>query len=675
MKIINILFILVLFNNNSGFTQNLVPNPSFEDTIGGCPTSFTGMAYCKDWNSWDGSTSDYFIYCSSVPWSLASVPSNQAGYQVARSGKAYAGFITNKIDSFSTIQSDWNEYVMTQLKFPLIVGQLYELTFYLNLANKTGHTTSSYGVLLSTNSHRYNFNTQGYLNESPQLKNTPGNYLLDKTNWVEFKRRFIADSSYQHITIGNFLDRFQSPMVNVDNNLFSPPHDFPYFLIDDVSIFPIHTICQGDTIELNSLGNTLFSWATTFSPQTIFSNDSSIIVSPSSNTTYIDYSNGDTSYYYVEVLSNNSINFGNDTNLCVGQSLLLEAAISNSTYLWQDNSTDYKYEVSQPGTYWVHVTNGCGAFTDTINVTYNIIPVYLGNDTSICFGSIVVLDPGISNATYLWNTTNTNQQQQVNPSWGYINTYWVQVKDSNGCGIDTINISVVPYYAGNLLGKDTFLCETQHIELKANDLLVDTYLWSTGSTDSVIIVTTSGQYWLKTINKCYTYYDTVNVSLIPKPIYQLNNEINLCEGDTISLSVNSSQNIATWWNNFYLPIFKVHNEGTYHVKIHSQGCYYVDSINVIIINCEISITVPNVFTPNQDGVNDFFMVTIENVNDYNINIFNRWGQLVFESNDITNNWEGIFKEKDCSNGTYFYIINASNEFESKIFKGTLSLIR
>ncbi|MDT8412193.1 MAG: hypothetical protein RQ875_07025 [Vicingaceae bacterium] len=268
------MIVLVLFYSNSSISQNLVPNPSFEDTIGGCPTSFTGMAYCKDWSSWGGTTSDFFIYCSNINWSSVSVPNNFAGYQLAKTGKAYAGIIMNIIDSFYVNnQNDWNEYVISQLKVPLDIGQLYELTFYLNLADEAGHTTSSYGVLLSTNSHQNNYNNQGFINETPQLKNTMGNYLLDKTNWVRFKRRFIADSNYHHITIGNFLDRFQTPMVNVDNKLFSPPSDYPYFFIDDVSIYPIYSICLGDSIELHSLGDSLFSWATTTIPQTVFSND------------------------------------------------------------------------------------------------------------------------------------------------------------------------------------------------------------------------------------------------------------------------------------------------------------------------------------------------------------------------------------------------------------------
>lgn len=135
------------------------------------------------------------------------------------------------------------------------------------------------------------------------------------------------------------------------------------------------------------------------------------------------------------------------------------------------------------------------------------------------------------------------------------------------------------------------------------------------------------------------------------------------------------KHIVYWWDSYYFSTFNVYNEGTYQVTIYKQGCYYKDSVIVTTKKCEIDITIPNVFTPNKDGINDFFIIATENVKDYAIAIYNRWGQLVFESNDKTYHWNGTFKEKDSSNGTYFYIIKVSNEFDSKVFKGSLSLMR
>src|SRR5690606_15424578 len=79
-----------------------------------------------------------------------------------------------------------------------------------------------------------------------------------------------------------------------------------------------------------------------------------------------------------------TLNLGNDTALCQGETLTLYATTANATYLWQDNSTNPTFNVTQQGTYWVQVTNNCGTTTDTINVSYNPIPtVNLGNDTTL----------------------------------------------------------------------------------------------------------------------------------------------------------------------------------------------------------------------------------------------------------------------------------------------------
>ena len=100
-----------------------------------------------------------------------------------------------------------------------------------------------------------------------------------------------------------------------------------------------------------------------------------------------------------------TFNLVNDTTLCQGETLTLDATSSNAAYLWQDNSTNPSFTVTQQGTYWVEVTNNCGTTTDTINVSYNALPtVNLSNDT-LCQGETLTLDATSSNATYFGRTT------------------------------------------------------------------------------------------------------------------------------------------------------------------------------------------------------------------------------------------------------------------------------
>lgn len=655
--------------------QNLIPNPSFEDTVS-CPIGISDMAACKYWfNPLSNSTSDYFNACYPSTLGLSvNVPNNFPGYQLARTGNAYCGF-TMALPS-SLYPFIYAEYISVQIDTQLIIGQAYEFKMYLNLADFSEYYTNSIGVLFTNNTYIPSSLSNTGISATPQLMNVTNNFISDTVNWIEFKQTFKADSSYQFLTIGNFQDYSNTTLITTG---LTTGHSYPYFYIDDVSLNPVaatfDTICMGDSLSLISQGGSLFSWANSLNPNVIISTDSIFIVSPTINTTYYDYSNNDTINHVVSVTTNQVLNLGNDTNLCPSDTLILNANNSYSTYLWQDSTTDYKYEVTQAGTYWVQVTNSCGVFTDTINVTYNTMPVNLGNDTSLCNGGYLILNPNIQNANYLWQNNSTNPSYYV-PWQQTPNYFHVTVRDSNTCGRDTIHIDYIPPFLNSFLGNDTFLCQGQQINILYNSPLADNYIWSNGSTDSIITINSPGQYWLELSNKCYTKSDTINVTVKPTPYFELGNDLTLCNNEELVLGVNTIPNAVVWWNTTYTPTITIEKEGQYIATAAYQGCYFKDTINVAYEDCEISLTIPNVFTPNADGMNDFLSLEGLNINSINIKILNRWGQLVFESNDINDSWNGKTTEnKECPSGTYFYIITAENEQSSKIFKGTITLLR
>src|SRR5690606_7572861 len=172
--------------------------------------------------------------------------------------------------------------------------------------------------------------------------------------------------------------------------------------------------------------------------------------------------------YWVEVSVNNcstmdSINinfapgtfeFGTDTIICDGGTLALDATSPYATYVWQDDSTNPTLTVSEPGTYWVVITNSCGIQSDTIDV-YNSTPtVELGNDTTLCWGETFTLDVTTPNATYLWQDNSTNPTFNLEEQ----GTYWVEVIVSNCSAIDTIQIDFDPIPTVEL-GNDITLCD------------------------------------------------------------------------------------------------------------------------------------------------------------------------------------------------------------------------
>jgi len=97
-----------------------------------------------------------------------------------------------------------------------------------------------------------------------------------------------------------------------------------------------------------------------------------------------------------------------------------------------------------------------------------------------------------------------------------------------------------------------------------------------------------------------------------------------------------------------------------------------------LIDC--SFYAPNVFTPNADGYNDDFFVIAKNVSKFHIEIFNRWGNQIYKSDNIENGWNGKNKGNDCPSGVYFYIVDysivkASGSTQSFSNQGTVTLMR
>ena len=91
----------------------------------------------------------------------------------------------------------------------------------------------------------------------------------------------------------------------------------------------------------------------------------------------------------------------------------------------------------------------------------------------------------------------------------------------------------------------------------------------------------------------------------------------------------------------------------------------------------VTLEMPNIFTPNNDGSNDTFLPrNYFNINEYKLVVINRWGQVMFESNEITVGWNGFFKNKECSEGVYFWKVDFSDNYgNDSMIHGNLTLVR
>lgn len=201
---------------------NLVPNPSFEDTIN-CPYSAGDIDKAVGWTTLCGSP-DYFKNCNLYDWG---VPTNIFGYQIPVSGNAYAGFI-----SYSSAGANLREFPACILSSPLSIGTKYYVSFKItlsleNIANPTNCASNKTGAMFTMGTSICN---SLITNNPPVFSNS---IITDSLNWTRMTGSFTADSAYTMLAIGNFFDDANTDTIKFFNSWWS---DFSYYYLDDICV-------------------------------------------------------------------------------------------------------------------------------------------------------------------------------------------------------------------------------------------------------------------------------------------------------------------------------------------------------------------------------------------------------------------------------------------------------
>ena len=421
-------------------------------------------------------------------------------------------------------------------------------------------------------------------------------------------------------------------------------------------------ICLGADTVLNAVGSGgtspyNYSW----SPASGLSatNISNPTASPTVTTTYTVTSTDflgciSTDSVTVTVLTQFSANAGSDTSICIGDSVNL-LAIGGNTYTWSPIGSLSDPNISNPvasptvtTTYTVTVSSS-GGCTATDSVIVQILPnliVNIGNDTTICGDSTQTLDAGNNGATYLWSTGDTTQTIIVDSS----GSYSVFVNIGSCSGNDTINI-IFDSAPTISIGSDIVLCPDSSVVLDAGNIGAN-YLWSTGETSQSITASTQGTYWVMvTMGNCIGY-DTISITKVQN--INLGSDISLCHTTSVILDACSSSQLY-WSTGETSCAILVEQPGEYWVISNYNNCNLSDTIN--ITDGYSSIYVPNAFTPDNDGTNEFFSAKGEGITLFDMNIYNRWGELIFHSNNINIGWDGTYKGVLAELGVYMCVID------------------
>jgi gliding motility-associated-like protein len=360
-----------------------------------------------------------------------------------------------------------------------------------------------------------------------------------------------------------------------------------------------------------------------------------------------------------------------DQEICEGHPAVFDAGSNFINYRWSTGSNLSKISAAKEGVYSVSVIdhNGCRT-SDTMVLKVNALPIVdLGESQKICSGESVTLESSTTGDNYLWNDGSKNKTLQVKTT----GTYSLNIIDSNLCvGTDHVEISVIPLPKVNL-GSDQEICEGKIVSLSVKDPKAS-YYWSTGEKKSTISVGATNTITLT------QYYDadclvkdSVTVTVLPFPKLELGNDTTLCLSETfdgaLTLNAGSLADSYLWSTGSTNSTISIEARGTYSVSLtNGKSCTVTDQITIDDL-CKTSLFCPSAFTPNNDGNNDVFYVKGANVDYFQLLIFNRWGDVVFESDDMNKGWDGTVNENIVQQDVYvvkvIYSINREKGYKTK----------
>jgi gliding motility-associated-like protein len=447
--------------------------------------------------------------------------------------------------------------------------------------------------------------------------------------------------------------------------------------VPSVSISPpAATICNSGSIGLLATGATSYTWL----PPTglTCNNCANPTANPASTTTYtvIGKSAGCTDTVMVVVTVGNvtaSVT-GTDT-ICKGGSTMLTVS-GGTTYAWSNGATTSSITVNPNSTitYSVIASNGPCSDTAFYPVVVNPVPnAQITGNSGICIGDSTWLKAA-GGGTYLWNNAATTDSIKVKP--GSTTSYTVTVSNGNCTSKDSITVTVNSKPVPTISLGDT-VCAGTPVQLNATGGTSYTWAPPTGLSSSTIsnpiatpAVTT--KYIVTVANGGCTAKDSVTIGVNPVPLATANGSTTITKGDSAVLIVTPGYQYS-WTPTAGLSCTTCPNPKasptvttTYYVTItDSGGCSIIDSLVVIVKeNCG-AVFVPTGFSPNGDGQNDVLYVKGNCIQSMELDIYDRWGNLVFKSEDPSIGWDGTYQGKVMDAANFVY------RFTALLIDGTL----
>jgi gliding motility-associated-like protein len=328
-----------------------------------------------------------------------------------------------------------------------------------------------------------------------------------------------------------------------------------------------------------------------------------------------------------------------------------------------------------------------------INVTSLVSPsvTITTASTFFCPGTVVsffaIPVNGGTSPVYQWAKNGIPQSNRGNP--------YVDVNISNGdviiCTVtSTAKCNAFPSATSNsitmsalknpqvTLDKSSTLCTGSSRMLDAGNYAF--YLWGDGSKGRTLVVDTIGVYYVTaTDNNGCKGSDTVSItSLVPLPTDFLPDDTSICSYGSLVLNAKPGYKSYLWSDNSNASSIVIDKPGLYQLRVtDNNNCEGESSVRITLKDCMKGFYIPTAFTPNNDSRNDIFKpLLFGNVTSYTFKIYNRFGQIVFQTSDVTKGWDG--RLKTINQDSDVFVWTCSYQFVGelpKIKKGSVVLIK
>jgi gliding motility-associated-like protein len=386
-------------------------------------------------------------------------------------------------------------------------------------------------------------------------------------------------------------------------------------------------------------------------------------------------------------------------------------SIQNTFNIWDfgdatgDTALNPTHVYQVQGSYNVKlvVSNGVckDSLTQTLNTVHILIAEFEEDDDSVCTNQMISFTntSTATGPTYFWDFGDGSTSTLTNTTHTYVNpgTYQVMmvVTDIIPCSDTawhTIQVDSIPYISFHVT--DSVLCEGKSITFTGDYLLEGATATGWDFSDATVMFNkpsiahaydSAGVYtvaFAAAYRNCPTVEFTKDITIKPFPGINLGSDTAMCpnsEAIVIGDFANSGNPAANWsWNTGETSsVIAVRHPGIYTAKVDIDGCFNSDSIEV---RKDCYIDIPNTFTPNGDGTNDYFLprqLLSKGVTAFKMSVYNRWGQIIFETTAIDGRgWDGKFNSTDQPTGVYIYLIDATlKSGNHEKYQGNVTLLR